>query len=62
MPAVSVPQEDGAIVVAYDGDPSSAKTYHVKDGQVQVAAEHLPAFLQVVAGSKPARKRPDPTP
>lgn len=51
MPKVHVPQPDGEVVVARNGE--EAKTYRVTDHQVTVKEEDLQHFLGVVEGSKP---------
>lgn len=49
MIQVSVPQEDGEVVV-YDGETSTS--YPVKDGVIVVSAGHLAAVLGGVPGSE----------
>lgn len=47
---VKVAQQDGTITVL-TGDAAEPKTYNVKDGHVNVAADDVPHFLSVVADS-----------
>lgn len=55
MPAthkVSVPKTAGdEIVITFGGDPDSAVTYKVTDGQTTVRDEHLASFVSAIEGS-----------
>lgn len=57
--AVSVPQNEGEIRIAVDGDPPVV--YAVTDGQVLVDEERLVHFLTVIEGSALAEVTGDGT-
>lgn len=50
MPSVRVPQQDGEILIARNGDPPTR--YPVSGGAVEVPDDLLPFFLATVEGSE----------